>query len=210
MVVTLVSGNRHKFEEIKKIFSQYGIELAWVKASLEEKEGFSLKETAREKARQAFEIVKAPVITEDTGVFFEAFKNFPGSRAKRAWEELGFSGLLEKVSGESRHARFETIICYTADGRNIHCFKGELKGSLTEEVHNPEKDVLPYEKIFIPHGLKTTMSSISRREKNRFSHRAIAAKKFLEWLKYTNGSRHVSIPAKTSRLEKNIKEKAKQ
>ena len=183
MIVSLVSGNKHKFEEISKILASFGISLAWIKASLSEPEGLSLEETVREKARQAFEIVKAPVIAEDTGVFFEAFENFPGCKAKRSWEKLGFSGLLEKVKGKSRKARFETIICYTANGKEFHCFKGELKGTLTSKVHDLEKDVLPYEKIFIPTGSKVTMSSISRDEKNRFSHRAIATKKFAEWLK---------------------------
>ncbi len=183
MIVSLVSGNKHKFEEIRKILVPFGIRLEWIKASLSEPEGLSLEETAREKARQAFKIAKAPVIAEDTGVFFEAFENFPGSKAKRVWEEIGFEGLLGKVKGKSRKARFETIICYTANGKEFHCFKGKLKGTLTSKVHDLEKDVLPYEKIFIPAGLNTSMSSISRGEKNRFSHRAIAAKKFAEWLK---------------------------
>ncbi len=183
MKVTLVSGNRHKFEEMNKKLAPHGIALEWKKASLEEQEGLSLEETAKEKARQAFEIVKKPVIAEDTGVFFDALENFPGAKAKRLFEELGFEGLLERVSGKSRKARFATIVCYTADGKRFWCFKGEIKGELTEKAHNREKDVLPYEKIFVPAGYNCTMSDIPRKEKNKFSHRAIATKKFAEWLK---------------------------
>ena len=182
-VITLVSGNRHKFDEISKILSGHGIQLKWKKASMGEKEGLSLGETAIEKAKQAFQIVKRPVIAEDTGVFFEAFDNFPGAKAKRVWEEIGFDGLLAGVEGKDRGARFETVICYTDDGASFDCFKGVLRGTLGTKVHDLEKDVLPYEKIFIPEGKTTTLSSISREEKNTFSHRARATGKLAEWLK---------------------------
>jgi len=181
--ITLVSGNKHKFQEIGKILSQHGIELKWAQASLEEREGLSLEETAKEKARQAFELVKKPVIGEDTGVFFDALGDFPGAKAKRVFEEIGFDGLLGKIEGKDRSAHFETVICYTADGKNFECFTGALRGSLDSKVHDLEKDVLPYEKIFVPAGRDCTLSSISREEKNTFSHRAKAAEKLAEWLK---------------------------
>jgi len=181
MKITLVSGNRHKFDEMSKKLALVGIELFWKQASLNEPDGLPLKETAIEKARQAFELVNAPVVTDDTGVFFDALDNFPGAKAKRCFEDLGFNGLLGKLNGKDRAARFVTFVCFTANGKEFHCFKGEVKGSLTEQVHNPEKDVLPYEKIFIPEGFECTMSDISREEKNTFSHRAQATKKFSEW-----------------------------
>ncbi|MCX6801998.1 MAG: hypothetical protein NT067_02690 [Candidatus Diapherotrites archaeon] len=180
--LALVSGNRHKFNEIRKKLSPFGIRLEFVKASL--REGCdSLERTAIAKAKQAFAIVKAPVIAEDTGVFFEAFENFPGSQAKRVYESIGFEGLLRKIEGKPRKARFETIICFTADGKKFKSFKGVLCGTICGEVHDRKKDVLPYEKIFIPAGMKKTLSSMLRLEKNRFSHRAKAAKKLGKWLK---------------------------
>lgn len=182
MILTLVSGNKHKFSEIRKKLRESRIGLRWLKASLNEAEGNSLKETAREKAKQAFELVEGPVITEDTGVFFEAFRDFPGSRAKRVYEKISFEGLLEKLEGKSRKARFETIICFTADGKNFKYFRGILRGVIDKRVHDREKDVLPYEKIFIPEGMNKTLSSISRKEKNKFSHRAIATEKLAKWL----------------------------
>ena len=60
-------------------------------------------------------------------------------------------------------------------------FSGKLSGKMTERVHDADKDVLPYEKIFMPKGHKVTLSAISREEKNTFSHRGIATRKFAEW-----------------------------
>lgn len=183
MKLFLVSGNKHKFNEIKKKLAKKRIELKWKKASLNESPNQTLEETAIEKAEQAFNLVNAPVITEDTGVFFEAFENFPGAKAKRVFEEIGLKGLLERVKGKERRARFETVICFTKNGKESECFKGVLRGKLDKKIHNPKKDVLPYEKIFVPNGFNQTLSSISREEKNSFSHRAKAVKKLAEWLK---------------------------
>ncbi|MFH1234045.1 MAG: non-canonical purine NTP pyrophosphatase [Candidatus Diapherotrites archaeon] len=179
--LAIVSGNRHKFNEIKKKLEPFGIRLEWIKASLKEGKG-SLEKTAISKARQAFSIVKAPVIAEDTGVFFEAFENWPGAKAKRVFEKIGFKGLLKKIEGKSRKARFETIICFTADGKKFKSFKGVFRGAICGEVHDRNKDVLPYEKIFIPAEMKKTLSSLPRSEKNKFSHRAQAAEKLGKWL----------------------------
>jgi XTP/dITP diphosphohydrolase len=190
--LALVSGNRHKFDEIKKKLESFGIRLEWIKANLKEGKG-SLEKTAVSKARQAFAIVKAPVIAEDTGVFFEAFENWPGAKAKRVFEKIGFGGLLRKIAGKSRKARFETIICFTADGKKFKCFKGVFRGTICGEVHDLKKDVLPYEKIFIPNGMKKTLSSVPRSVKNRFSHRAQAAEKLGGWLISKDKSNRINL-----------------
>jgi len=182
MRLCLVSGNKHKFDEISRILGEHGIRLEWERMSLHEDPSLSLEETARSKAEQAFSAMKKPVIAEDTGVFFEAFNNFPGAQAKRFFEQLGFDGLLKKLEGKSRKARFETVICFTADGQEFKLFRGVLRGSIDEKVRNPGLDVLPYEKIFIPDGMQCTVSDIPRAEKNKFSHRAIAAGKLAKFL----------------------------
>ncbi len=176
-----VSTNPHKFEEIKSLLSKYGIKLVWKKLELEEK-GTMLEEIAREKARQAYEKIERPLIVEDTGVFFEGFTNFPGVKAKRIYERLGFEALLKLASKKSGKAYFKTVICYT-DGKQYKLFSGILKGKITSKVHCKDKDVMPYEKIFIPEGFKKPLCMLSRKKKNEFSHRAKAAEKLAKWLK---------------------------
>lgn len=181
-MIYFVSTNRHKYEEIKAVLAKYKINLQWKRLELWECETLSLEEVAIEKAKQAFAELKKPLIVEDTGIFFEGFTDFPGSKAKRIYERLGFEGLLKLVSKKSRRAYFKTIICFT-DGKQYKLFSGTLKGKIANKVYCENKDVMPYEKIFVPSGFNKPLCMLSRRKKNEISHRAKAAEKLGSWLK---------------------------
>src|SRR3989338_1739465 len=88
--ILFASGNRHKADEAKKIFSLYGIRIKWAKISLLEPDFESLREISEHKALDAFRKLDKPAIVEDTGIYFSAYKNFPGQYAKRMFLSLGF------------------------------------------------------------------------------------------------------------------------
>lgn len=178
----IATGNKHKVLEMKLILKEYNINLIQEKLELHEPDLDSQEKVAIEKARQAFEKLKKPVIAEDTGVYFEAYNNFPGIFAKRVYLGIGFDGLLALIRRvKNRAAYFLTVVCYY-DGKNFKCFEGKLKGMLLEELVSVDKDRLPYEKIFVPDGFKDALVDISIEKKNEFSHRAIATRKLGEWL----------------------------
>jgi len=182
----IATANKHKVIEISEILEEYGIALKQKDIPLIEPSEGTLEDIAIEKARQAFAELKAPVIAEDTGVYFNAYKDFPGLMAKRAYLQLGFKGLIGLVkAAEDRGAYFKTVICFMwGTGEKEHkLFAGECKGKLLDEVVSPEKDRLPYEKIFVPDGWEKAMVDIPRAEKNKMSHRAKAAGALGEFLK---------------------------
>lgn len=183
----LATANKHKVEEISAVLSVYGIKVFGKRVDFFEPDFPSLKQVAEEKARQAFEKIQKPLIVEDTGVYFEAYDNFPGGLAKRVFQSIGFEGLLALIrAGKTRKAFFRTVICHTHDGKKFHSFEGELSGTLLDKVVEPEKNRLPYEKIFIPLGHQKALAELSKEEKNKISHRAVAAKKLGEWVKKGN------------------------
>ena len=143
-----------------------------------------MEEVAKEKARQAFEKIKKPVIVEDTGVYFEAYNNFPGGLAKRIYKSIGFTGLLALIkAAKNKKAYFRTMICFTPDGKNFRTFEGKLEGTLLNHIVEEEKDRLPYEKIFVPNGQKKALAELTKEEKNKISHRAIAAHKLGQYFR---------------------------
>src|SRR3989338_5538250 len=138
--ILFASGNRHKADEAKKIFSRSGIRIKWAKISLLEPDFESLKEISAHKAMDAYNKLGKPVIVEDTGVYFSAYKNFPGQYAKRMFLSLGFEGLLKLLEGKNRKAYFATTACYY-DGKKLLCSTGKLYGKILESPEGEDKDV---------------------------------------------------------------------
>ncbi len=182
--IYFITGNSHKVEEISKILSKEGVdvELAAKDLKIPEREFDSIEEVAIEKAKSAFAVLKKPLICEDTGVFFDSYRNFPGIYAKRMYISLGFDGLLKLLHGKKRTGHFNVAICFIWGKNKFKVFSGELKGKFASKVFEKNADRLPYEKIFIPRGKKKVLAKISLAEKNEFSHRAVAARKLAKWL----------------------------
>lgn len=178
-----ITGNRHKVDEISRILLPIGIELVSKDLKIPEGEFDSIEKVAIDKAKQAFAILKKPLIAEDTGVFFSAYKNFPGIYTKRMYSSLGFKGLLKLLHGENRKGLFQSSICFIWKKNSCKVFTGKLYGKFAEKVFEKKADRLPYEKIFKPNVKKTVLVKIPIDEKNKFSHRAIASKKLKEFLK---------------------------
>ena len=91
---------------------------------------------------------------------------------------IGFKGIFKLLDGESRVACFRTIAGFCEPGKEPNLFEGKMDGEITEKVYNPEKEELPYDKIFIPKGKDKVISDMTMEEKNSFSQRAEAFKKF--------------------------------
>lgn len=183
MWIYFVTKNKHKFSEIKGMLAPYGISVKQKMLDLEEPDLASQEEVALTKARQAFAKIKRPLIVEDTGVYFKAYRNFPGHLAKRIYESIGLKGLVALVrAAKNKRAYFKTVICYIEEKNKYKIFSGEMHGRLIEKIVLPKKDRLPYEKIFVPENMSEAVVKLSIKEKNRISHRAKATRKFGKWL----------------------------
>ncbi|MEX0650290.1 MAG: RdgB/HAM1 family non-canonical purine NTP pyrophosphatase [Candidatus Andersenbacteria bacterium] len=183
MKIYFVTTNKHKFQEVQDILKDYPIELEQLDRSYEENHDASIDEVARSGALQMLKEINAPVVVEDTGLFFEAYEGFPGALPKFVMNTLGFKGILKLLEGESRKAYFRTVVGYAEPGQEPQLFEGIMRGSITEEVHNPEADVMPYDKIFIYEGQAKTISDMTAEEKSALSQRGESFRKFGEYIK---------------------------
>ncbi|MFH1588840.1 MAG: non-canonical purine NTP pyrophosphatase [Candidatus Diapherotrites archaeon] len=181
--IHLVTKNQHKIEEMQAILKEFNIKVKAVKKELQEPDLGSLELIAEEKAKQAFQIVKKPVIVEDTGVYFSAYNNFPGTHAKRIFLGIKLNGLIALLkAAKNKEGFFKTVVCYY-DGQNFTSFEGKLNGKFLIKARKPKADRLPYEKLFIPNGSRKALVELTKKEKNEISHRAIATRKFGKWFK---------------------------
>lgn len=179
MEIVLVTKNKHKVQEANIAFSGTKIKIVQLSKEKYEPKDMNLVQVAEHNAKHFFDLLKKPVMVDDTGVFFNAYPNFPGNHPKLMFELIGYKGLLKLLEGENRTAKFVTVVAY-ADEFGVKSFSGELTCKVDTKVNDEDVDVLPYERIFLLNN--SPLSKITRTEKNKISHRAKAFRKLIDWL----------------------------
>jgi XTP/dITP diphosphohydrolase len=188
--IFLASGNPHKIEELKQMIEPFGIEL---KSTLDfpdahevEEDQPDLKGNALKKARYWFNETGISSLADDTGLEVDILDGAPGVYSARyAGDNVTYDEnvekLLREMEGESdRKARFRTVIAFL-DGSDEHLFEGVCEGEIT--TYRKGEKGFGYDPVFQPAGFGQTFAELSSEEKNKISHRGLAFKKFLTYLK---------------------------
>ena len=187
-VVFFATANINKFNEARSIFNQYGIATGMLKLKGDEIQSENLKEIAVKSAQNAYQNSKLPIFVEDAGLFIDALRGFPGPYAAYVFHTIKNRGILKLMEQErNRQASFQSIIAYCDENflDEPLCFFGESKGQITEtERVEQGKSGFGFDPIFQPNGSSKTFAEMTVDEKNGYSHRANAIRKFAEW--YTN------------------------
>jgi XTP/dITP diphosphohydrolase len=186
MRLVLATFNAGKRRELERLLDLPGLvleSLADHPGSRPPREtGGTLEENARLKARAALAHIGLPVIADDTGLEVDALGGGPGVRSARfageqATDADNVARLLDALAGvepERRSARFRTVCmaCFP-DGREI-VGVGALEGRIAETPRGEHG--FGYDPVFEVAGLGRTLAELSVEEKNRLSHRALAAR----------------------------------
>ena len=184
-VMFFATGNIHKFHEARSILTGLDIAVGMLRMKDMEIQSDSLVEIAQTSAQDVFKRSGLPVIVEDAGLFIDALKGFPGPYAAYAYKTVGNKGLLKLMQNvDDRKARFRSAIAYCDSEKAPVVFEGEAEGEITvaERVGNGRSG-FGFDPIFKPSGSGKTFAEMTLEEKNGFSHRAKAVRKFSEWYK---------------------------
>ena len=181
MDLIFATRNRHKFEEVRRIASVYGIKLKMRRERREEIQSDKLEEIAAHSAIVACEALKKPCFVEDAGLFVKVLHGFPGPYSSYAFKTIGNNGLLKLMVGEDdRRAEFRSAVAYCEPGSRPIVFSGNVRGYIAQTSRG--SGGFGFDPIFIPtDGDGRTFAEMSIDEKNKFSHRAKAIGKFLKW-----------------------------
>jgi XTP/dITP diphosphohydrolase len=183
-VVFFATGNIHKFDEARSILTGLDIAVGMLRVKDVEIQSDSLVEIAKSSAQEAFKRCCLPVIVEDAGLFIDALKGFPGPYAAYAYQTVGNKGLLKLLENVgNRKAVFRSAIAYCdSEAEAPVVFEGASEGEITvDERIGSGKSGFGFDPIFKPSGSDRTFAEMSLEEKNGFSHRAKAVRKFAEW-----------------------------
>lgn len=137
-------------------------------------------EIVRSKTLKAFEIKRAPVFVEQTGLYLSAWDGLPGGLTELFWERLNLTGFLKLLENEeNRQAVAITTIGY-CDGRQIHIFEGKLNGTIASAPRGTNG--IQWDPVFVPEGSSRTFAEMPLKEKLQISMRRAAAAAFKNFL----------------------------
>ena len=140
-------------------------------------------------------ILKANYVTEkygydcfadDSGLEVEALNGAPGVfSARYAGEPKNDENNIDKLLAnlkdiENKKANFKTVICLNSKGEQ-HLFTGIINGQIIEERIGTNG--FGYDPIFVADGYEKTFAELTLEEKSNISHRGIAVKKLIHFLK---------------------------
>ncbi len=187
MKIMFVTNNMNKVIEANEIVKSFGIELIPINVKKIEIQSDSLKEIAIYAAKHAYELIRKPVVVEDSGLFIEALNGFPGPYSSYVYRTIGLKGVLKLMDGVgNRSARFVAVVALAISDREVYVFEGITEGYIANEIRGSKG--FGYDPIFIPFNHFKTFAEMDRSEKNMYSHRGKAFRALGEWV-YANRDR---------------------
>ena len=175
--VFFASSNVHKYEEAEKILSEFGIKLDFYQTNLVEIQDDSLSKIALQKALDAYDKCKKPVIVEDDGLFIDSLSGFPGPFSSYVFKTIGNNGILKLVE-DNRGAKFRAVIAHCDSNKKPKLFEYSISGKISKNLQGKGWG---YDPIFIPEKQNKTYAELA--EKNKISHRYESLKKFANWFR---------------------------
>ena len=158
--------------------------------------GSTLEENAAIKAAGYARLSGMLTLADDTGLEVDALGGEPGVRSARYAPGSSQDRIdvllrnLEGVDSADMSARFRCVIAITPPGGSPDFHEGVCEGRIVREQRGGGG--FGYDPIFFVPELGRTMAELTAEEKNRVSHRGIAARKAAAALMTTNVGRKAS------------------
>jgi len=196
MEIIFATGNADKLKEVNFYLTQANVENVFLKtvkdchSSIQEKydpeeTGSTFQENAFIKAKALYDLIKAPVFAEDSGIQVEYLDNEPGiysARLAPTGKERNQILLdrLKDVPYEKRNARFFASICFLDIDGNQVFFNGKVEGKIHEKEEGGGG--FGFDPIFYYPALKKTFAQLETSQKQKLSHRGKALQKFFNYM----------------------------
>ncbi|HSX17793.1 MAG TPA: non-canonical purine NTP pyrophosphatase [Candidatus Saccharimonadales bacterium] len=152
--ITFISGNQFK---VNLLTDYLGLAVDHIDLDLDEIQSFDLREIIEYKAKQAYELIKKPVLVEDNALEIKALGRLPGPFIKWFLQELGDEGICRILDGFPERGAYASVCYGYYDGDLLKKFYGGLNGSI---VDRPRGKGHGWNTIFIPEGSSKTYAQM--------------------------------------------------
>lgn len=195
MELLIATNNRHKVDELSILLAPQGFTIKsladFPNAPKTIEDQPTLEGNALKKAREAFNATGVLSLADDTGLecYYLELKpgvvsaRYSGENATYADNNKKLLNALKGVPPRRRNARFRTVVAIV--GKDIQeVVEGRVEGDIAESPRGAGG--FGYDPLFIPNGSQKTYAEMTMAEKNKISHRAMAAAKSVEVLTKLN------------------------
>ncbi|MNK30291.1 Non-canonical purine NTP pyrophosphatase [compost metagenome] len=186
--LVFATNNQHKTQEVRNLLlNDYKVlNLNDIGCTTDIPEtGSTFAENATLKSSYVTEHYQLDCFADDSGLEIEALNQEPGIFSARYSgvkdDQTNLNLVLQKMEGQAnRKARFRTVISLMRGTENF-LFEGIINGTILERAIGTQG--FGYDPIFVPDGCDQTFAEMSMEQKNQISHRALAMKKLISFLK---------------------------
>ena len=190
--IVIATHNPDKKKEILIALRELGVNILFLDNFPEigeiEETGSTLLENSLIKARTVSAITGIPAIADDTGLEVDALNGAPGIYSARyAGINVSYEDNVRKLLSEmsstdmdSRTARFRTVVSFHSANKELWT-EGVIEGSITMGAIGTGG--FGYDPVFRLEQTGKTFAEMTRREKNKISHRGVALEKMCKLLK---------------------------
>lgn len=188
----VATSNQNKIFEFKKIFDENKIDVELVSpkdfndTSDPIEDGNTFEENAIIKAKFYYDKYKLPTIADDSGMCIDFFNGFPGIYSARFMNKYSYHEknelIIKALDGiDNRKATFNCVVAYIDINGKVNSFEGINEGTIAYKEAGSEG--FGYDPIFIIPEFNKTEAELGYAYKNKYSHRAKALNKFIEFYK---------------------------
>ena len=180
MQINLVTSNLGKVKEFKAILGD-SIKINHINLEYRELRSDGPEEITKDAAKRLAEELKKPIVVEDSGLFIEALKDFPGTCSSYIHKRIGLKGIIKLMENvEERGCCYRSAVGYCEPNKDPISFLGEEKGTVAKEEKG--SNGFGHDPIFIPVNSDKTYGEMENCE-NLKRFRKIAAEKLINYLK---------------------------
>ncbi len=179
--LVLFTGNQRKIAEAKVVFDEYDIAFEAFSADIDEIQHHDPTEIAKAKVKAAYDVVKKPLLINDSSWSIPSLGGFPGGYMKDvdAWFDAADWQSLMRDKADKTITLHERIVFY--DGEAVKIFESSTDGCFVDEPRGESSNAI--DTLVVLYGSKTIAESNDDDAPNHSAH----WREFAEW--YTERDR---------------------
>lgn len=186
VTIRFVSSNQKKFDEYQHLL--YPIKIVFSELNVDEIQNINIETIIRNKVDTLKPIFgNVPFFVDETALIIDCWNGLPGGMTDQFFDNIQNELFLKMLKGFSNKriiARAKTLIGFSYKNC-VEIFSDTVTGVISNSLVQGEYD-FSWGNLFIPDGYNKTYSQLGFSTKNSISMRALAARKFKNYLANIN------------------------